>query len=361
MNSSDINDIRLQTEFRHMTFSGYRKTDAKKELINNLKKSKIEPACYWSAEFICAGYYHELWDIIISFFSKYIHIGNPKIITYLEFRIQLFNQIMQNGYVGMELQLRNNVKIRQIFAEVICVICEAKKRHEYNEIKIKPEDFDLTYMTERFQAPDVSYAENVFLKDDPKELFIPANEFAYNISVEGCNSVNACYWMEWFMQFDQRCKSRREKCKCERRIFANVNNKLQMEIIWILWDCFLYEATNRSVFIQKLVASALNIFCMNFAVNCHKKRRYIMYFVIEIFTEQIPLDDTIIKNKDKIQNVINNIKIIYKQIKKNEISPNTDYLYKNLDSSNLNKTIAILETMNAITSDFTPRIEQDSI
>ena len=69
------------------------------------------------------------------------------------------------------------MKIRKLFAEVICVLCEAKKRHEYSEIKIKSEDFDLTYMTERFQAPDISYGNNIFLKEDPKELFIPANEF----------------------------------------------------------------------------------------------------------------------------------------------------------------------------------------
>lgn len=357
MNSNEINDIRVQSEFKGITFSGYKKTDVKKELIQNLKKSKIENSCYWSSEFICAGHYADLWDIIIEFFSKYIHIGNPKIITYLELRIKLFKSILQNGYLEMELQMRNNDKIRKLFAEVICVLCEAKKRHEYNEIKIKSEDFDLTYMTERFQAPDVSYADNIFLKEDPKELFIPANEFAYNISEEGRNSVNACYWMEWFIQFEQICRSRREKCKCERRTFANVDSKFQMEIMWILWDIFLYESTKRNELIRKIVQSALNIFCLKFSTNCHKKRRYIMYFVIEILTENFPLNDTIIKDKQKIKVVMDNINIIYKQIKKNEHSPNTDYLYNNLDTSNLQQSIAKLETMNTFSEDFIPRLE----
>ena len=356
MNSNEINDIRLQSEFKGITFSEYKKIDVKKELIQNLKKSKIENSCHGCAEFICAGHYSDLWDIIIEFFSKYIHVGNPKIITYLELRIQLFKNILNNGYTEIELQLRNNMKIRKLFAEVICVLCEAKKRHEYSEIKIKSEDFDLTYMTERFQAPDISYGNNIFLKEDPKELFIPANEFAYNISEEGRNSVNACYWMEWFIQFEQICKSRREKCKCERRMFANVESKFQMEIIWILWDIFLYEASKRNALIQKIVSSALNIFCLKFSTNCHKKRRYIMYFVIEIFTEQFPLDDKIIKDKEKIQVVVDNINIIYKQIKKNEHSPKTEYLYNNLNSSNLQQSIAKLEQMNSISEDFIPRL-----
>lgn len=358
MNSNDINDVRMQSEFKGITFSGYKKTDTKKELILNLKKSKIEPACYWSAEFICAGHYAELWDIIIEFFSKYIHIGNPKIITYLEIRIELFKNLLRNGYTDIEIQMRNDIKIRKLFAEVICVLCEAKKRHEYSEIKIKNEDFDLTYMTERFQAPSISYADDIFLKDDPKELFIPANEFAYNISEEGRNSVSACYWMEWFIQFEQKCKSRKEKCKCERRMFANVDSKFQMEIVWILWDIFLYESSKRNKLIQKLVRSALNIFCLKFSTTCYKKRRYIMYFVIEILTENFPLNDTIIKDEDKIKTVLNNINIIYKQIKKNEISPNTDYLYNNIDASNLQRSIAILEKMNSINEDFIPRTNE---
>ena len=162
--------------------------------------------------------------------------------------------------------------------------------------------------------------------------------------------------MEWFIQFEQICKSRREKCKCERRMFANVESKFQMEIIWILWDIFLYEANKRNELIQKLVNSALNIFCLKFSANCHKKRRYIMYFVIEIFTENFPLNDKIIKDKEKIQIVIDNINIIYKQIKKNEHSPNTEYLYNNLNASNLQQSIIKLERMNTISEEFIPRL-----
>lgn len=356
MNDIEINDVREQKDFKGITFSEFKKTDVKKELINNLYNAKIEPACYWSAELICAGHYGELWDTIIGFYTKHIHIGNPKLISYLELRMNHFKDIISNGYRDQELRLRNNEKMRKLFCEVMCVLCEARKKHCYTEVKVKKSEFDLTQMTDRFKAPNVRYAEEIFMKDDPKELFIAANEFAYNVSEEGKNSVGACYWMEWIIEFETICKQKKEKFKCERRTFANVESKFQMDIIWIIWDIFLEEAAKRSNLVQRIVNSALNIFCLKYTSGCHKKRRLLMYFVIEVFTEPYSLDEEIVKDKNKITVITQNINKIYKQIKKNEHSPGTDYLYHNLNATNLEKTIAKLETMNSLGAEYIPRI-----
>jgi len=359
MDDCEINDIREQKDFRGITFSEFKKTDVKKELITNLYKSKIEPACYWSAELICAGHYSDLWDIIIGFYTKHIHIGNPKLVTYLDLRITNFKELIRNGYTDQELRLRNSEKMRKLFCEVMCVMCEARKSHCYGEVKVKKEDFDLTQMTERFKAPNVKYVEDIFLKDDPKELFVAANEFAYNLSEEGRNSVSACYWMEWIIEFETICKQRKEKFKCERREFASVDVKCQMDIIWIIWDIFLAESKKRSNLIQRIVQSALNIFCLRYRSGCHKKRRLLMYFIIEVFTEPFSVEEEIVKDKAKIQVIIHNINKIYKQIKKNEHSPGTDYLYQNVKAGNLEKTIAKLETLNSLGEEYVPRFDNN--
>ena len=356
MNDMEINDIRQQKDFKGITFSEFKKTDVKKEIIKNLYNAKIEPACYWSAEMICAGHYSDLWDTIIEFYTKHIHIGNPKLIIYLDLRMNHFKEIVDNGYRDQELRLRNNDKMRKLFCEIMCILCEARKKHSYSEVKVKKEDFDLTQMTERFKAPSVTYADEVFLPDDPKELFIAANEFAYNITDEGKNSVSACYWMEWIIEFETICKHKKEKFQCERRTFTKVDPKCQMDIVWIIWDIFLTESKKRSSLVQRIVNSALQIFCLKYRSGCHKKRRLLMYFVIEVFTEPFSMDEEIVRDKSKISEITQNINKIYKQIKKNEHSPGTDYLYQNMKATNLEKTIAKLETMNSLGAEYIPRI-----
>jgi hypothetical protein len=82
-----------------------------------------------------------------------------------------------------------------------------------------------------------------------------------------------------------------------------------------------------------------------------------MYFVIEIFTEPHSLEEEIVKDKEKVLTIVKNINKIYKQIKKNEHSPGTDYLYQNMKATNLEKTIAKLETMNNLGAEYIPRID----
>ncbi len=358
MEESEINDLRGEGEFRGFSFSKFKKADVKKELLNSLIHSKIEPACYWSAELICAGHYSELWEIIILFFSKYIHLGNSNIGIYLEMRINDFKSIVNNGYTDSILRLRNNDKIRKLFCEIMCVLCDAKRRHSFDNVKIKPDDLNMLSVKDKFKAPSTEYGEEVFTTEDPKELFPFVNELAYSVTESGNNQMNACYWIEWIIEYENRCKLLKEKIFSERRNFANVDSKCQKDIVWIIWDVFLKESEKRSKLIHKLMNSFLSLFCLKYTSGCHKKRKNIMYLAISILCEQFVIEKEIIRHSqiELVSRIKQNINFVYSQIKKNEESTGTDYLFLGMKSSNLESTIKKLDAMNSFGETFVPRL-----
>jgi hypothetical protein len=354
---TEINDIRSESDFRGITFSSYKKTDVRKELLNSLSNSKIEPACYWSAELVCSGHYLELWDIIITFVSKYIHLANPKLPLYIEMRYESFKSIISNGYAGNELRLRNHPKMRSLFAEMVCVLVNSKRQHKYESVKIKKkEEYDIATMSQRLKAPRVDYAQDFFRERDPKEIFIAMNEFAYHISRDSKNTLLACYWVEWVVEFETICKAKKETCRCERRAHIPVDEKLQFDPIWMIWDMILSRSNDTddySPLTQKIVNSLLRLYCIRFTPGVRKKRRYLVYFAISLLTAEYDSRIEMIHDRPVIENAIANINSVYKQIKQHEISPDTDYLfssagYKGDKNGDLERTIKRLEALNSM-------------
>ena len=349
MNENEISDKRSIKDFKGITFSKYKKSDAKKELLNNMSDGKIEPACYWAAEFICAGHYADIWEIIILFCSKHIHLGNPKLPIYLDLRLDHFKQILNGGYQENIIKMRNNNKIRKLFGEIISVLCLSKKKNTFDNIKISKDDFNITKITYNLKADSTQYATKIFKKEDPTELFIGTNEFFWNILKEQKNSSLACWWLEWILGFEDICKKENKKYSAARRSNMPVEGNFQKDVIWIIWECLLYEANNRSKGLHKIVTAMLNIFCLRYKPGVRRRRKYLIYFAINLLTEPLDNNIPIIKNEKMVENITSKINIIYKQIKKNEIRPDTDYLFNNsITNNNLEKTINKLEKMNAL-------------
>ena len=349
MNPNDINDKRMQKDFKGITFSNFKKSDAKKELLNHLFLGKIEESCYWSGEFICAGHFLEIWDILFLFVSKHIHLGNPKLPTYMELRFNDFKNIVNNGYIGNELKMRNSNKIRRLFCEVICVLCLSNKKSSFDVPKIKDGEFMATNISYKLIADNVSYAQAVFRKEDPNELFIAINELAWNISTKGKNATDAYYWIEWILGYEKKMKQNGKKTISASRNYA-VENKFKTDIIWLIWNIIQQESLKKSKAVEKIVDALINLFCIRYQPGYKQRRKSIIYFAVALLTEPFEKKIPLLNNKGVIEKVTTKIDVIYRQIKKNEVTPDTDYLFKGFNSGNLEKTISKLEKMSSLTN-----------
>ena len=339
---SEINDIR--EKFNNISFSGFQKSKVKSELTKCLENSKIENSCYWCAELICAGHYIDLWELIISYFCKNINLGNPKLAIYIELRYNSFKQLI-NSYQDRELQLRNNNNIRILFCEIICVLIYSSKKFKINEIKINSEDItDFINISQKLKAKDNKLISKYFFDDDPSEIYIPVNELIYSINSK--NLQESIYWLEWIINFEIHCNKNSKQLISKNRMFAPKG--FERDIIMIIWSIiFDYSKINDSSGISyKICNSLFNLFCIKYNKNTKKKRRIVIYLALQIITESYNTNIDIIKDKNKINMIISKINNIYKDIKKNEESPGTEYLFKNIKGKSIEKSIYKLNILN---------------
>lgn len=293
-----IEDVR--TDFKTLTFSKYQRHEVKKEWMNNMIKGKIEPCCYWTTELVCSGLFVDLWELILSFYAKYIHKGNPKLPIYIEMR---FNTFRQHAEGVSELTLRNIPEIRTLFTEMICMMCTSTRYHSYEIIQI-PKDEGIP--TSRLKAPTIEY-NKAFRPTDPKELFISMNEFGYMLHSK--NTIGACFWVEWLLHFTQK-----KKCAIVERDYST---KYRSDSIWLIWDTI--QAYAEGVLVLKIIKSLSSLFSIAFVPASKERRRFLIYYAITLCCEPIPLDVDMVANKKLIEHASQTCSIMYDEIKIHEI------------------------------------------
>jgi hypothetical protein len=129
---------------------------------------------------------------------------------------------------------------------------------------------------------------------------------------------------------------------------VKVENKYSRDIIWILWDTLLlYNSELNNPFIDKIMNGLFQLFSIKYTTASCRKRRYLLYFAVELLTEPVPTNIELTNNQVVVKTVIDKINHVYKQIKKNEESPGTDYLFANLDRQNtFEQSMKKMEMMN---------------
>ena len=279
--------------------------------------------------------------------SYNIHLSNPKLPIYMKMRFEAFKNIMQNGYSEQELRMRNNNKIRILFAEITTVLTQSRKSNSFDAIKIDKSFFDITQLTEKLKADSAQYAQLIFRTKDPQELYIAINELAYHL-FKTQETITACFWIEWILEFEKMGVKKKIKYIAQRRSIIPVAAKFQMEVIWMVWELLLLIGEKKSLQIKNILLALLDLFCIKYTPSSKSKRKYLLYFAVSLLTEDVNLNIPLYSNSTIIEKVKTKINIIYKQVKKNEEAPNTSYLFNNVSEKNLEKTIKKLETMDKL-------------
>lgn len=319
---SFIDDCRVMSEFKGVTFSGFKASSVMQRLFCDMINEKIESACYWCAELVCSGHYVELWETIIQFYCKYVHISNPKLSIYLASKLKRFRENMNNAETEQEqLDFRNDPGFRELFVELVVILCTSAKKYIVHEVKVSAEDFNMLSLKNLLHAPDLSSCEKILKDEDPKELIISINEFSYNLTSKVANTIRAYYWYEWIIEYGKICKKARQPCRIVKRDdieIVLIDEKFATNPVWLIWVVLKEHATKRGKMYERIIDSLFEIFCLRYNETCNTKRRLVVYFAVSILTTNIVFNDyEIVKDKRLLSCVLSQSYLIFSQVKEN--------------------------------------------
>ena len=300
--------------YKDKTFSGYKKSEVLKAYVKAIEDGKIENACNWSIELILSGFLDIMIEKNILIASKYINIHNPKIPQYIFSNyIKTLGIIKKYSTHKNNINLRNNQQIRDITAQVVCVLSLSKKYKLPNLPKIKDEDFFLSNMELRFRAKNKNLLTNVLKNGDPKEIIIPINEFINSIFNRNIN--NTIYWLSWILTWEKLNIKKFKKYECGTREIEGVENKYFKDVIWLIWACifkivqFIKNATRTDQ-----IKYLYKIFKTNYSKSKKNSRIPLIIHAILFITENIDMSINLTAQKNKIVQAVSNINYIYKHL-----------------------------------------------
>ena len=314
-----IHDKRPEKEFISTTFSNFKKSEVTKILVETINNQDIEGALSWCTELLCSGRLKDLWDCFLLALGKHVRIGNPKLAMYISSRFEKFKEIINNGFSEIELEVRNSKEMRKLMAEITLVLCFSPKKPPLQMIKVKKgEDFSFEKLGVNLKADTMEWCKKILRDDDPNEIVLAVNEYAYHFNKK--NLLRCCYWVDWIIDFEALCRKQKKPIEINDRDFVCVDGKFMGDPIWLFWELILNDSkTDKTK--EKIIQSLLELFCLKYNFSQKKKRRHLLYLAIELCTEKVDMNISMIHEGEKIKTIIPQINKFYKSIKKYEQRP----------------------------------------
>ena len=108
-----------------------------------------------------------------------------------------------------------------------------KTRKPKNLPRITENEFTPSVFQKRLIAKSLDGAEKFVASDDPQEMRIIINEFAYNLEEMRYNFDNLIYWLSWAFEWEKINHKKNKEFNCCVRDINGIDKKHCRDFIWI--------------------------------------------------------------------------------------------------------------------------------
>ena len=320
-----IIDSRIPVDMKTKTFSGFKKTDVIQAVFKSIEMKKIEQACHWATECIVSGHTLVLWDKLVVFSSKVVHINNPRLPQYMLMKNNiLMNQVrrLDNKSKDSILLLRNSQMIRNLFFDVISTLSTSSKTKRYDKYpKIdEKEDFKYENIQKRLLSKMNILPSYIIHFNDPDELRIIINEIFTLCKNKQFGYERCCYWIIWLTKWEALHKKKNTSWNISGRNVDGINPKHCANFIWIIWEVIFEELkTRRNNTIKKQIESLYSLFKTNYSPGKRNTRLPLVFNAIGYLTHAINMNIRIRSDTKIFIQVQSNVNKMFLAKKINEV------------------------------------------
>ena len=333
-----IQDRRLPEDFKMMTFSGYKKTDVYNTLFKSIENNRIENSCHWVTELIISGYITDIWEKIVIFACKIIHINNPLLPEYLyKNTLKIYYHIKRYSKKDY-IHLRNNLSIRNTFIDVITTLTNSDKTKRFDKLKRfnDQENFDYKNIKNRLIAAHKYLPDNFIQFNEPEELGVILNEFVFNLKNSKSGYERCTFWIQWLFKWDKLHQKKIGQQGIQPRN-VNVDDKYKSNIVWLIWCGIFHEYQRRDNNIKRQVNALYKLYCHNFTTQKQNTRLPLLHNTIALLTYNIDFCVPIRSDKTLFIQSQCNLNMMFKAKKINEKHSGTMKDKKNKEKSNVQR------------------------
>ena len=239
-----INDSRQHEAYKEITFTGFKKNHVINALFKSIETKKIEEACHWTTECILSGYSDILFEKLIIFISKVIHINNPNLPLYILRKKKVYNNqiaLLNDKDKDRFILLRNSQMIRNLFFDIVTTLCTSprtKKYDKYSKIDIV-EDFKYENMKKRLCSKMHILPDHIIRFNDADDIRIIINEIFTMCKNKQFGYDRCCFWIQWLLRWEAQHKKKKIHWNIDYRDIKEVKEKFRCNIIWVIWEVIM--------------------------------------------------------------------------------------------------------------------------